>query len=345
MIGHHMEAAEQKVMQYLNEAYASEKALTRVLTAQIAMTPSGSYRKALETHRRETSEHAERVSARLDALGQGSRPLIAAIGIAESVAGQAIALGKVPFDLVRGSGGEEKVLKNAKDACATEALEIGTYTAIEQLAHSVGDDDTAAMAASIRADEEKMLRRILEEIPRLTEAVVRADVKGKPSYDVSKTGAGEAVRGAGEATAQGARATTAAAKRTARQARKVPGVAQTEGQIKGALASEGDLAIARYDARTADEITGRLPELSQIDLAKIDSYERRHENRTTVLSRITALRGDEPWPGYDEQTVADIQSALSEADEDRAREVRSYERSHKNRSGVLKATEREHTNA
>ena len=72
-----------------------------------------------------------------------------------------------------------------------------------------------------------------------------------------------------------ARKTGAAAKRTARQARKVPGVAQAEGQIKGAVATEGDLAIARYDSLTADEITSRLPGLSQIDLAKIDSYERR----------------------------------------------------------------------
>ena len=35
------------------------------------------------------------------------------------------------------------MLKNAKDACATEALEIATYTAIERLAKAVGDDETA----------------------------------------------------------------------------------------------------------------------------------------------------------------------------------------------------------
>jgi ferritin-like metal-binding protein YciE len=53
------------------------------------------------------------------------------------------------------------VLKNAKDACASEALEIATYTAIECLAQRVGDDETARLAASIRADEERMLARIL----------------------------------------------------------------------------------------------------------------------------------------------------------------------------------------
>ena len=135
-------------------------------------------------------------------------------------------------------------MKNAKDACATEALEIATYTAIERLARSVGDDETAELAASIRADEEKMLERVMREIPKLTDAVVRADVKGKPSYDVTTTGAADTAREFGQATKEAARKTTAATKRSARQARKVPGVARAEGQIKGAVASEGDLAIA-----------------------------------------------------------------------------------------------------
>jgi len=340
-----MSTAQQKVVQYLNEAHATEQALIRVLQSQIAMTPRGSYRSGLETHLGETREHAARVGRRLQALGQGTNPLLAVVGLAENAVGQVLAFGKTPFDLLRGSGGEEKVLKNAKDACATEALEIATYTALERLARSIGDDETAGVAASIRADEEKMLERILREIPKLTQAVVGADVKDQPSYDVTTTGAADAVREAGEATRHAARETTAATKRTARQARRVPGVARAEGQIKGAVASEDDLAIARYDALTAEEITARLAALSQIDLAKVDAYERKNQNRATILSRISSLRGNEPWPGYDELTAAEVQAVLSEGDDERAKQVRSYERAHKNRASVLKATERELSNA
>jgi ferritin-like metal-binding protein YciE len=329
-----MNPAQQKVVQYLHEAEATEQALTRVLQSQIAMTPRGSYRSGLEDHLAETRGHANRVARRLKALDGGFNPVMGVVGAAEAVVGQVLALGKTPFDLLRGSGGEEKVLKNAKDACATEALEIATYTAIERLARAAGDDETARLAASILADEEKMLQRILREIPKLTEAVMRADVKGEGSYDLSTTGAAETVR-----------ETAGKAKRTARQARKVPGVASGEGQIKGAVASEQDVAIARYDTLSADEITSRLSGLSQIDLAKIDAYERKNQNRTTVLSRVASLRGDEPWPGYDELTAAEVQAELSEADEERVEKVRSYERAHKNRAGVLKATERELTNA
>ena len=120
----------------------------------------------------------------------------------------------------------------------------------------------------------------------------------------------------------------------------MPGVARAEGEIKGALASEEDLPIANYDDLTAEEIVAKLPELSQIDLAKIDAYERREQSRTTILDKIASLRADEPWPGYDELNVSEIQAALREADEELVAKVREYERAHKNRASVLRATER-----
>jgi ferritin-like metal-binding protein YciE len=336
-----MNNAQQKVVQYLHEAHASEQALVRVLQSQIAMTPRGTYRGALETHLDETRRHADRVAQRLQALGQGGNPISFVVGAVESVVGQALAIGKTPLDMIRGNGGEEKVLKNAKDACASEALEIATYTAIERLAEQAGDDETAKLAASIRADEERMLARVLKEIPKLTSAVYRAEVNGNSSYDVTKTGAADAVREAGNAARESTRKAVSTAKRTTRQARKVPGVAQAEGQIKGAVASEGDLPIKDYDSLTAEEIVAKLGDLSQIDLAKVDSYERKNDNRTTILSRVTSLRGDEPWPGYDELTVAEITSVLSDGDDELAQKVRSYERAHKNRVSVMKAAARE----
>src|SRR3954470_6762188 len=154
-----------------------------------------------------------------------------------------------------------------------------------------------------------MLARVMREIPKLTDAVVRAEVKGKPSYEVTETGAADAVKDAAHTT------------------------------------SDGDLAIARYDTLSAEEIAGRLADLSQIDLAKIDAYERKGQNRTTVLSRIASLHGAEPWPGYDELTVSEVQAVLSEGDDERAKQVRTYERAHKNRAGVLAAAERERTTA
>ena len=335
-----MTKSEQKVLQYLGEAHASEVGLVSVLRSQIAMTPRGPYRDGLERHLGETQEHARRIRHRLGELGQGRNPMQVFVGLAESLVSQSLALSKAPFDLLRGSGGEEKILKNAKDACATEALEIATYTALQRLASTVGDQQTAKLAASILGDEERMLARIMRELPKLTDAVVAADVDGEPSYELAETGAADATREVAREVKQRARQTRARAKRSARQTRKVPGVAQAEGQITGMVASEADLPVPRYDSLTAEQIVGRLGELSQIDLAKVDSYERRHDNRTTVLSRISALRRQEPWLGYDELTVAEIEAVIGEGDEQRTKDVATYERAHKNRSGVLSSTER-----
>ena len=335
----------QKIVQYLNEAHGSELALVRQLQAQIAMTPKGSYRDGLETHLDETRRHAERLEARLNELGEGNNPLQAGLGAIESLIGQALALTKTPLDLVRGSGGEEKVLKNAKDSCAAEALEIATYTAIARLARIAGDAKTERLANSLMADEQRMLDRLSKEIPRLTDAMARAEFDGEGSYEMTETGAADAVRKVGGAAKRSVRRGAGQAKRTSRQARKVPGVARAEGTVKGAVASESDLAIANYDSLSADEVQEKLSELSQIDLAKVKAYESKNQSRSTVTARIDSLQGDEPWAGYDELNVNEVQAVLSEGDDQRRKDVRAYERRHKARAGVIQATETELSNA
>jgi ferritin-like metal-binding protein YciE len=339
-----MTKSKEKIVQYLGEAHASESGLTRVLQTQIAITPRGSFRRLLETHLTETKRHAEQVRTRVEELAGdgGFDPLAIGINVAGCVLGQVLAIAKTPFDLVRGSGGAEKVLKNAKDDCAAEALEIATYTALEHLADSVGDAQTAKLAASIRAEEEEMLKRLLAEIPRLTQAAINASLGRDGTYDVTKTGAADAVRGAAHTVKTTAESAAKETKRTARQARKVPGVARAEGELKGARAQESDLPIAGYDDLTAAEIIDKLGSLSQIDLAKTGAYERKNQNRTTVTGKITALTGSEPWPGYDEQTVDEVRSVLARTEEDRdLKTVRDYEQAHKARSTVISATERE----
>ena len=123
------------------------------------------------------------------------------------------------------------------------------------------------------------------------------------------------------------------------KARKIPGVAATEGAITGALATEQDLPIARYDKQTAEDIASRLNGFSQRELRMIDAYERKRENRTTITDKIAKLTGDEPWSGYDEQSVEAIAAALDDTDALTAQEVKTYERGHKGRAGVIESAE------
>ena len=75
------------------------------------------------------------------------------------------------------------------------------------------------------------------------------------------------------------------------------------------------------------------------------AYERKQQDRATVLAKVESLRGDEPWPGYDELTVDEIRDALRRCRRGAHEAVRGYERAHKNRAGVIDATERELANA
>lgn len=176
-----MTPSQDKIVQYLFEARAGELALASTLRAHRAMTPSSSYRTLLDTHLEETKDHATRLQARLGELGGSRNTVRAGVGLAQGVVGQALALGKGPLDLVRGYSAEEKLLKNCRDECAVEAYEIASYDALESLARLVGDEPTAALAATIRADEERTLARLHEELPRLTEAMARAEL----SHDTS----------------------------------------------------------------------------------------------------------------------------------------------------------------
>ncbi len=332
-----MSQSDQKVVQYLDEARASELALVSVLTSQIAMTPRGSYRDALEKHLDETRMHARRIQERLGELGEARNPFQAFVGFTETVIGQMLALSKTPFDLLRGSDGEEKVLKNAKDASATEQLEIATYTALERLAVKVGDEQTAKLAASIRRDEERMLKRVMLEIPKLTDAVVRAEIDGHPSYGMTETAAADVTRKVTRRPSKPARQTQARARRPSGQARKAPGGTHVARRQARSGAARERLPIPRYRSLSPEEIVSELSGLSEGDLGKVEAYERENRNRPAILSRIRVLRGEEPWAGYDGLTVAEIEAVLNEGDYQRAQDVLVYERAHQNRPEVIQS--------
>src|SRR3954449_8353772 len=183
------QTARAMLIQYLNEAHATEEALVRTLQAHVALTPRGPYRDLLEHHLEETRGHARALERRLADLGAGSSLVSATLGLAQSVLGQVLALSKGPLDVLRGHGGEEKLLKNAKDECATEALEIATYDALEALAREAGDSTTAELASRHRADEERMLAALRALLPNLTRAAAAARSGGKGDYRVAGNGA------------------------------------------------------------------------------------------------------------------------------------------------------------
>lgn len=164
-----MNERDAKLVQYLHEAYGKERELEASLQAHIAMTTKKPYQKRLKQHLKETKAHAKAVERRIKKLGGGGSLVQAAAGVVKAAA-------KGPLHMVRGSGEEEKLLKNAKTEYWNEHEEIATYLAIETLAEKVGDRETAQLARGIRREEERMAKFLEGQIKTLSGAVAMAEV-------------------------------------------------------------------------------------------------------------------------------------------------------------------------
>jgi ferritin-like metal-binding protein YciE len=178
-----MTARDAKLVQYLSEAYGKERELETALQAHIQMTTRAPYKKRLRRHLTETKGHARGLERRIKQLG-GSAGGVPAT--AQSVAAKAAAAAKGPLHALRGTGEEEKMLKNAKSEYWNEFEEIATYSAIEALAESVGDRDTQKLARGIRRDEERMARFLERLIPSLAKAVAKEEIPASERRTASR---------------------------------------------------------------------------------------------------------------------------------------------------------------
>jgi ferritin-like metal-binding protein YciE len=177
-------ARDSKLVQYLNEAYGKEKELETALTAHIAMTIRPTYRKRLREHLTETKRHSRELEKRVRKLGgtpqtvplEGLDPIAKGAGAAVEIVGRAAAAAQGPLHAIRGTGEQEKMLKNAKSEYSDEHAEIATYIAIETLAEALGDSETVKLARAIRREEESMARFLQRQIPTLAKAVVQAEI-------------------------------------------------------------------------------------------------------------------------------------------------------------------------
>jgi ferritin-like metal-binding protein YciE len=179
-----LQARDVKLIQYLNEAYGKEKQLETALQAHIQMTTRAPYKKRLQQHLKETKGHAREVERRIKKLGgtaetadvPGPDAVSGAAAAVQNVANRAAALAQGPMHALRGTGEQERMLKNARTQLQDEAEEIATYTMIETLAETVGDKETAQLAKKIRREEERMSGFLEKLIPQLTKAVAQEEI-------------------------------------------------------------------------------------------------------------------------------------------------------------------------
>ena len=129
-----MNQRDAKIVQYLNDAYATERRLEIALQGHIAMTSRADYKKRLREHLKETKAHARLVARRIKALGGEaetvSLPVPEALTKgatgAKAAVQRAAAAAQAPLHAMRGTGQQERMLKNARTEYHAEAEEIAT---------------------------------------------------------------------------------------------------------------------------------------------------------------------------------------------------------------------------
>jgi len=95
----------------------------------------------------------------------------------------------------------------------------------------------------------------------------------------------------------------------------------------------GDVTIAEAPRPRSPHAS----DLSSADAARVREAER--EAEATPDGPGPELRVEAPWPGYDAMNVGQVLERLTGADQTTRAMVRLYEETHKNRKGVLRATE------
>jgi ferritin-like metal-binding protein YciE len=133
------EQLKEQLVKHIDEAYAMEQNVLRMLDGMIKTTEDPEVKNELRQHKLETERHAERMNERLEAHS-------ATPSMVKEASGVAGALMKSVLDLARG----ESAGRNARDGYATEHLEIASYQLLERIAQQAGDEETAEAARENR---------------------------------------------------------------------------------------------------------------------------------------------------------------------------------------------------
>jgi len=159
-----MDQLKAQLIKHIDEAHALEQNVLQMLDGMISTTDDPEILDALEHHRLQTQNHADRMAQRLEAHDTAPSTV-------KQVGGVLGVLAKLPLDFVRG----EKAGRNARDGYATEHLEIASYELLRRIARMAGDEETAAAAAEIIAEEQAMAKVIEEHWDKFVELSLREE--------------------------------------------------------------------------------------------------------------------------------------------------------------------------
>ncbi len=157
------EDVKERLLRYLNDAHAAEDGALASLKDIAAEATDPDVRQAVTEHIAVTQSQADRLEARILALGgdkaQGK-------SIVNTIIGKGSSLLNIFHDK------EDKQTQDVIKAYSLEHFEVGMYTSLKAYADAVGDNETAQLAQTIMAEEQQAGERLLRLIPQVAVAAV-----------------------------------------------------------------------------------------------------------------------------------------------------------------------------
>jgi ferritin-like metal-binding protein YciE len=153
---------QEQLVKHLTDAHSiEEQALTQMRRAP-DIAGEGRLAEAFREHLTETERHERLVRERLQALGEDTSAL-------KDLAGKAGGVGMVLFARFN----PDTPGKLVNHAYSYEHMELAAYELLERVAVRAGDEETAAMAREIAAEERAMAKRLEEHFDEAVAASLR----------------------------------------------------------------------------------------------------------------------------------------------------------------------------
>src|SRR3954462_1567073 len=161
----------EQLVKYLTDVHAMEVQALAQMRAAPKIAGDEELAQAYDTHRVETEQHEKLVRGRLEAHGASPSRI-------EDLLGAVSGKGFVLFARSQ----SDTPGKLATHAFSYEHLELPTYDLLARVAERAGDEETAEVARTIRAEEDAMSRRIAGS----WDAAVAASLDANDRADLNK---------------------------------------------------------------------------------------------------------------------------------------------------------------
>lgn len=155
----------ERLVRYLSDAWSVENALVKALDKQAAQCEDPELEQMYSQHARMTETQRERVARRLEELGE--KP--------SSGKGLFTTLMATLADMMHKPHDEfDEQAQVLMKSYAIEHLECAMYRSLESFAQAVGDEQTAALAREIMAEEESTAQKLWPQIGIVAKIPARA---------------------------------------------------------------------------------------------------------------------------------------------------------------------------